>query len=71
MHLMQMLGREDTVNHLEHGRYVLTTARTELSATQARFLVHAAMALVVDVGRLAHYSSGVVIAHTHRRACGS
>ncbi len=34
---------------------LLTSVRAELSATQARFLVHAAMALVVDVGRLAHY----------------
>jgi AcrR family transcriptional regulator len=33
---------------------LLTAARPELAATPARFLVHAAMALVVDVGRLAH-----------------
>jgi AcrR family transcriptional regulator len=31
---------------------LLTAARPELTATPARFLVHAAMALVVDVGRL-------------------
>jgi AcrR family transcriptional regulator len=36
---------------------LLTSARLELTTTQARFLVHAAMALVVDVGRLAHYRS--------------
>jgi AcrR family transcriptional regulator len=47
---------------------LLTTARTELSATQARFLVHAAMALVVDVGRLAHYSSGAGDC-PHSQAC--
>ena len=47
---------------------LLTTARTELSATQARFLVHAAMALVVDVGRLAHYSSGAGDC-AHSQAC--
>jgi AcrR family transcriptional regulator len=34
---------------------LLRSARPELTATQARFLVHAAMALVVDVGRLVHY----------------
>jgi AcrR family transcriptional regulator len=36
---------------------VLTSVRPALSATQARFLVHAAMALVVDVGRLVHYEN--------------
>jgi hypothetical protein len=34
---------------------LLTAARPALTPTQARFLVHAAMALVVDVGRLVHY----------------
>lgn len=34
---------------------LLTAARPELTATQARFLVHAAMAQVVDLGRLVHY----------------
>jgi type VI protein secretion system component VasF len=34
---------------------LLTAARPPLTPTQARFLVHAAMALVVDVGRLVHY----------------
>ena len=34
---------------------LLTSARSELTSTQARTLVHAAMALVVDVGRLVHY----------------
>jgi AcrR family transcriptional regulator len=34
---------------------LLAAARPGLTETQARFLVHAAMALVVDVGRLAHY----------------
>jgi AcrR family transcriptional regulator len=32
---------------------LLTAARPDLTATPARFLVHAAMALVIDVGRLA------------------
>jgi AcrR family transcriptional regulator len=36
---------------------LLTAARPDLTATPARFLVHAAMALVIDVGRLAHYGS--------------
>ena len=43
---------------------LLTSARAELSTTQARFLVHAAMALVVDVGRLAHYGDCA-----HSQAC--
>ena len=36
---------------------LLTAARPQLTATPARFLVHAAMALVVDVGRLVHSGS--------------
>jgi AcrR family transcriptional regulator len=43
---------------------LLTSARPELTATAARFLVHAAMALVVDVGRLAHYGDCA-----HSQAC--
>jgi AcrR family transcriptional regulator len=34
---------------------LLLSARPECTATQARFLVHAAMGLVVDIGRLVHY----------------
>jgi AcrR family transcriptional regulator len=34
---------------------LLTSARSELTSTQARIVVHAAMALVVDVGRLVQY----------------
>jgi AcrR family transcriptional regulator len=34
---------------------LLAAARPTLNTTRARFLVHAAMALVVDVGRLVHY----------------
>lgn len=36
---------------------LLTSARPEFTDTAAEFLIYAAMALVVDVGRLAHYSS--------------
>jgi len=36
---------------------LLTSIRPELTATQARFLMHAAMALVVDVGRLVDYDN--------------
>lgn len=35
--------------------HLLTSARPTLTPTQARILVHAATALVVDVGRLVHY----------------
>jgi len=34
---------------------LLTSARPALTSTQARILVHASMALVVDVGRLVQY----------------
>lgn len=34
---------------------LLLPVRPELTATHARFLVHAAMGLVVDIGRLVHY----------------
>ncbi|BBY54694.1 TetR/AcrR family transcriptional regulator [Mycobacterium koreense] len=34
---------------------LLIAARPELDATAARFLIHAAMVLVVDLGRLVHY----------------
>jgi AcrR family transcriptional regulator len=34
---------------------LLASSRPTLTSTQARILVHAAMALVVDVGRLVHY----------------
>jgi AcrR family transcriptional regulator len=43
---------------------LLTSDREELAPTQARFLVHAAMALVVDVGRLVHYDDS-----PHSQAC--
>lgn len=41
-----------------------TSASPQLSSTQARFRVHAAMALVVDVGVLVHYD-----ASAHSQAC--
>jgi AcrR family transcriptional regulator len=47
---------------------LLTAARPELTATPARFLVHAAMALVVDVGRLAHSGSRAAEC-AHSQAC--
>jgi len=36
---------------------LLVAARPELTATQARFAVHAALALVVDIGRLVQYDN--------------
>ncbi len=41
-----------------------TSARPTLTSTQARFRVHAAMALVVDVGRLVQYDGSA-----HSQAC--
>lgn len=55
---------------------LLTSLRPELTATAARFLVHAAMGLVIDIGRLVHYDdpppapaagSGAVLAY--EQAC--
>jgi len=43
---------------------LLTSERPELTPSQARFLVHAAMAIVVDVGRLVHYDDS-----PHSQAC--
>ena len=40
------------------------SARPTLTSAQARFRVHAAMALVVDVGRLVHYDGSA-----HSQAC--
>lgn len=55
---------------------LLTAARSELTATQARFLVHAAMSLVVDLGRLVHYdrltadsAGGPADASSYPQAC--
>ncbi len=36
---------------------LLVAARPELTVAQARFVVHAALALVVDLGRLVHYDN--------------
>lgn len=48
----------------------LVSARPAITATQARFLVHAAMALVVDVGRLVHYEvSGSAGNSAYPQAC--
>jgi AcrR family transcriptional regulator len=38
---------------------LLTEIRTDWTVGQARFAVHAAMALVIDVGRLVHYDNSV------------
>lgn len=48
---------------------LLTSARPALTATQARFLVHAAMALVVDVGRLVHYDLPGEDSSAYPQAC--
>jgi AcrR family transcriptional regulator len=47
---------------------LLTSVRPALSAMQARFLVHAAMALVVDVGRLVHYENSTA-SSAYPQAC--
>lgn len=51
----QQLLRSVQRSTIDSWMRLLTAARPTLSSTQARFLVHAAMALVVDLGRLVHY----------------
>ncbi|WP_165604296.1 TetR/AcrR family transcriptional regulator [Mycolicibacter sinensis] len=49
---------------------LLVAVRPELTATHARFLVHAAMGLVVDVGRLVHYDRpGTNADNAYPQAC--
>jgi AcrR family transcriptional regulator len=51
----QELLRSVQRSTIDSWMHLLTSARPEVTPTQSRFLVHAAMALVVDVGRLVHY----------------
>jgi AcrR family transcriptional regulator len=51
----QQLLRSVQRSTLDAWMRLLTSARPSLTSSQARILVHAAMALVVDVGRLVHY----------------
>ncbi|MGH3531502.1 MAG: TetR/AcrR family transcriptional regulator [Mycobacterium sp.] len=48
---------------------LLTSARPALTPTQARFLVHAAMALVVDVGRLVRHPEDSADNSAYPQAC--
>jgi AcrR family transcriptional regulator len=43
--------------HVEEWVHLVTTVRSELSAPEARFLVHAALGLVLDIGRLVHFDT--------------
>ncbi|WP_072687480.1 TetR/AcrR family transcriptional regulator [Rhodococcus marinonascens] len=43
--------------HIEEWVNLLTAVRPELSAPEARFLVHAAMGLVLDIGRLMRFDT--------------
>ncbi|MFC9551161.1 TetR/AcrR family transcriptional regulator [Rhodococcus sp. NPDC056960] len=43
--------------HVEEWVHLVTAVRTELSAAEARFLVHAALGLVLDIGRLVHFDT--------------
>ncbi|ORV09299.1 TetR/AcrR family transcriptional regulator [Mycobacterium celatum] len=51
----QELLRDVQRSTIDSWTRLLEAARPALTAAQARFLVHAAMALVVDLGRLVHY----------------
>jgi AcrR family transcriptional regulator len=51
----QQLLRSVQRSTLDAWMRLLTSARPSLTSSQARILVHAAMAVVVDVGRLVHY----------------
>ena len=48
----QMLLHNVQLSTIDSWVRLLTAARPSLTPTQARFLVHAAMALVVDLGRM-------------------
>ncbi|MFH5208710.1 TetR/AcrR family transcriptional regulator [Antrihabitans sp. NCIMB 15449] len=52
---------------VEEWAKLLVDARPELSAAEARFLVHAAFGLVVDLGRLARFNSAAVSVERVRR----
>ena len=43
--------------NVEEWAHLCVEARPELSIVQARFLVHAALGLVFDIGRIVHFSS--------------
>ncbi len=43
--------------HVEEWVHLVTAVRSELSAPEARFLVHAALGLVLDIGRLVHFDT--------------
>jgi AcrR family transcriptional regulator len=43
--------------HVEEWVHLVTAVRSELSAAEARFLVHAALGLVLDIGRLIHFDT--------------
>jgi AcrR family transcriptional regulator len=51
----QELLRSVQRSTIDSWMHLLTSARPALTPMQSRILVHAAMALVVDVGRLVHY----------------
>jgi hypothetical protein len=57
----QVLLRNVQRSTIDSWVHLLTSERPSVSSTQARFLVHAAMALVVDIGRL--------VRHKHSQAC--
>ncbi|QTJ68812.1 TetR/AcrR family transcriptional regulator [Rhodococcus sp. ZPP] len=43
--------------HVEEWVHLVTAVRSELSAAEARFLVQAALGLVLDIGRLIHFDT--------------
>jgi hypothetical protein len=51
----QMLLHDVQLSTIDSWVRLLTTARPSLTPMRARFLVHTAMALVVDLGRMVNY----------------
>ena len=49
---------------------LVTAIRSDWTVGQARFAVHAAMALVIDVGRLMHYDNTRAVARDGQPAAG-
>ena len=71
-----MLGDQELLRSVQRSTIdawmrLLTAARPALTPTQARFLVHAAMALVVDVGRLVYYEDRPTTPPIRKHVCGN
>lgn len=65
----QTLLRDVQRSTIDSWVQLLTAVRPDLTATRARFLVHAALSLVVDLGRLVHYDRLTADNSAYPQAC--